>query len=90
MKKSNVKEIDVIDIKNRKVCFKGKIYTVLERKNELEKKPSYYLLNLEDKIYLSSLYPVGESNTYLFDDKDEGKYYLLRFYPNGYEIEELW
>jgi len=44
---------------------------------------------LQSKSFLSSLYPSGETNTYIFDTK-EGQKYLLRFYANGnYEIEKI-
>lgn len=79
------------EIKGLRVVFNGEVFTVLKRKNELDKKPPYYLLNLESKTFLSSLYPLGESNTYLFDVKNDGKY-LIRFHTEGsqgYEIEEL-
>ena len=76
------------EIKGQRVIFNGEVFTVLKRKNELDKKPPYYLLDLEHKTFLSSLYSTGESNTYLFDVKNKGKY-LLRFYSQGYEIEEI-
>jgi hypothetical protein len=77
-----------IEIKGQRVIFNGEVFTVLKRKNELDKKPPYYLLDTEHKTFLSSLYSTGESNTYLFDVKGDGKY-LLRFYSQGYEIEEI-
>jgi hypothetical protein len=76
------------EIKGRKIVFKGIVFTILKRKNELDKKPPYYLLDLEHKVFLSSLYPTGESNTYIFDVRGDG-HYILRFTPNGYEIEEI-
>ena len=77
-----------LEIKNRKIVFSGSVYTVLRRKNELDKKPPYYLLDLEKKLFLSSLYPTGESNTYIFDVRGDG-HYIIRFTPNGYEIERI-
>ncbi|MGC9142259.1 MAG: hypothetical protein ACP5IN_07955 [Caldimicrobium sp.] len=77
------------EIEGRKIVFNGSVFTVLKRKNELDKKPPYYLLDLEHKVFLSSLYPTGESNTYIFDVKGEDVNYILRFTPNGYEIEEI-
>lgn len=79
---------NTLEIKGQRVIFNGDVYTVLKRKNELDKKPPYYLLDLEHKAFLSSLYCTGESNTYLFDVKNDGQY-LLRFYSQGYEIEEI-
>jgi hypothetical protein len=79
---------NTLEIKAQRVIFNGEVFTVLKRKNELDKKPPYYLLDLEHKTFLSSLYSTGESNTYLFDVKNKGKY-LLRFYSQGYEIEEV-
>ncbi len=76
------------EIEGRKIVFNGSVYTVLKRKNELDKKPPYYLLDLNNKLYLSSLYPAGESNAYIFDVRGDG-HYILRFYPNGYEIERI-
>jgi cytoplasmic iron level regulating protein YaaA (DUF328/UPF0246 family) len=80
----------IVDIKGRKIIFNGVVYTVLKRKNEIDRKPLYYLFDLENKVYLSSLYGTGEANTYLFDVKGEGKY-LLRFSDDlqGYEIERI-
>ena len=77
-----------LEIKNRKIVFSGSVYTVLRRKNELDKKPPYYLLDLEKKLFLSSLYPTGESNTYIFDVRGDG-HYILRFTSDGYEIERI-
>lgn len=79
------------DIKGLRIVFNNEVFTVLERKNELNKKPKYYLYDLKDKVFLSSLYPSGETNTYLFDIKGDGRY-LVRFYSQGsqgYEIEKL-
>ena len=77
------------EIKGKKILFNKAVYTILERKNELDKKPPFYLFDLQSKSFLSSLYPSGETNTYIFDTK-EGQKYLLRFYANGnYEIEKI-
>jgi hypothetical protein len=84
----SVMSVESSDIENRKIVFNGSVYTVLRRKNELDKKPPYYLLDLEKKLFLSSLYPTGESNTYIFDVRGDG-HYILRFTSNGYEIERI-
>ena len=79
------------EIKGLRIIFDNEPLIILERKNELDKKPKYYLLDLENKAYISSLYPTGESNTYLFDVKGDG-HYLLRFLGSDtrtYEIEKI-
>jgi hypothetical protein len=80
----------MVEIKGRKIVFNGVVYTVLKRKNEIDRKPLYYLYDLDNKVYLSSLYNTGEANTYLFDVRGDGKY-LLRFTDDlqGYEIERI-
>jgi hypothetical protein len=75
-------------IENRKIVFNGSVYTVLRRKKGLDKKPPYYLLDLDKKLYLSSLYPTGQANTYVFDVRG-GDHYIIRFTPGGYEIERI-
>jgi len=82
------------DIKGFKVVFNGKVWTVLKRKNDLGKKPAYYLYDTRNKTYLSSLYHTGETNTFIFDVKETKEQYLIRFFNNegnneGYEIEPL-
>ena len=57
----------------------GKKFYWKERKKELEKKPKYYLANIEGKqyTYISSLYFNGEEGLYKFDYK-EIKYIIER------------
>lgn len=90
--KNNNLENKTFEPKGLKISFQGITYTILKRKKQ-DFKPQFYLLDLENKTYLSSLYPSREPNTYLFDVKDDGKY-LLRLIVEGetykgYEIEEL-
>ncbi|HON83362.1 MAG TPA: hypothetical protein PLI22_04415 [Caldisericia bacterium] len=73
----------------KKIIFRGLTFSILERKHLKDNKPKYYLFNIENKYYLSSLYETGENNTYYFDVRDDGKY-LLKFNEDGtYKIEEL-
>ncbi len=103
MKKENYKSFfnedtsshknDGLELKGLVFIFGGNRQVVLKRKNELDKKPQYYVFDLTTKKYLSSLYPTGEPNTYLFDIKGDGSY-LIRFFKtedNGitYKIESL-
>jgi hypothetical protein len=83
------KEEITLDLYGYKFIFENQTFTILKRKKNLEKKPTYYCLNLDTKYYLSSLYPSSKPNTYFFDVKDDGEY-LITFYPDKtYKIEEL-
>jgi len=83
-----VNELNNIEIKGKRIVINGETYIVLKRKNELDTKPPYYLFNTNKKEYLSSLYETNEKNTYLFDIRNDGEY-IIRFYQEGYEIEEI-
>lgn len=87
--KKEKSEVEVKDIAGLKVLFDNNVYEVLKRKNELNKKPPYYLFDIEKKVFLSSLYYTGKKNTYLFDVRDTGKRYLIQFRDDGYDIEEI-
>jgi hypothetical protein len=86
--KGSVMSVGLSDIEGRRILFNGSVYTVLRRKREVNKKPPYYLLDLDHKLYLSSLYPTGQANTYAFDVRGDG-HYIVRFTSNGYEIERI-
>lgn len=73
-------------IEGLNIVFNGEVFRVLKRKKEINKKPIYFLFNIEKKIYLSSLYPLGEEGAYLFDVKGQGDKYLLRFKFKGGEV----
>ena len=70
-----------------KVFFQNRVYTVLERKNGLETKPRFFLFDLESKRFLSSLYPTGEQGAFIFDVKETGESYLIRFSFSGANTE---
>jgi hypothetical protein len=81
-------------LKGFRVSFANAVYTVLMRKNEIESKPVLYLFDTQHKHFLSSLYPTGEEFTFIFDVKNTGEQFLLRFtvnngMPTGYEIEKI-
>lgn len=63
--------------KGLKVWFDGKVLSVLERKREIEKKPKFFLFDVKDKAYISSLYLVSKfensgtiQEIYHFDYRD--------------------
>lgn len=72
----------------REITFRGRKYKVLERKKRRGKKPPYYLFDVKDKQYLSSLYTTQQPNTYLFDVQGKERF-LLTFTDKGYQIEAL-
>lgn len=61
-----------------KVIFKGEEYTIFRRIPK-EGKGEFYLYSEGKKVYLSSLYPVGD--WYVFDDRSF--YYRLEEGENG-------
>jgi len=56
--------------------WKGKEIFVNERKHPAGK-TKYFLWNLTDKCYLSSLFPTEKTNIFYFDTRDSGKGYHL-------------
>lgn len=77
-----------LEILGRKIHFKGQVFTICQRKKNLGKLPKYYLFDLGNKSYISSLYPTEIDNEYIFDIRYDGQY-LIRFTPDDYEIEEI-
>ncbi len=81
-----------IDIKGTVFNFDGNKQVILKRKKGLDKKPLYYVFNLTSKKYLSSLYPTGEPNAYLFDIRGSYNSYMIKFFNEGgnitYKIEK--
>lgn len=67
----------MINIRGLKVLFKSRTYTVLTRKKTTSKKPEFFLFDLENKVFLSSLYWAG-TDTYIFDDRLHK--YQIEFY----------
>ena len=74
--------------KGLRVFFDGLLVMVLERKNGLDKKPKFYLLDTKTKNYISSLYFVSRlensgsiTETYSFDY--ENVEYLLNYNSDG-------
>lgn len=86
-----------LHLKGVRVLYNNHPVIVLQRKkpDELAKKPPFYLFDLENKSFISSLYPAGEAGSFIFDDKETRKHYLIRFSFNesgkviGSEIEEI-
>lgn len=76
------------EIDGRRILFDGVVCVIRKRKNGLDKKPPYYLYNIADKEYISSLYSVG-ANTYIFDVKGKDKYLIKFNGSNSYEIEPI-
>jgi hypothetical protein len=74
--------------KGLKVFFDGLLVMVLERKNGLDKKPKFYLLDTQTKTYISSLYFISRlensgiiTEVYAFDY--ENVKYLLNYSSDG-------
>jgi hypothetical protein len=73
----------MITLPVKQIEFKGNTYMILQRKNFTKRKPQFYLFDIKNKKYFSSLYPISD-NLFWFDDRQ--KRYFIRFSNDKYEI----
>lgn len=80
---------EIIELNGLRIFVNGVVCVVRKRKNELDKKPPYYLYNIANKEYISSLYSTPEANTYIFDVRGKGQYLIKFNGSNSYEIKPI-